>query len=62
MYFYARCPNPIYFDAPSMIIYLVAIETLICHSEIKFNRVYFLWFGTKYVTRFSKDRIELMVA
>ena len=33
-----------------------------CHTEIELNRVYFLWSCTKYITRFSKYRIELIVA
>ena len=48
---------------PTMVImYLSAIETLICHSDIEFNRVYFLLFGTKYVKWFLKYRIEHIVA
>ena len=28
--------------------YLSAIETLICHKEIEFDKVYFLWNSTIY--------------
>ena len=42
--------------------YLSAIETFICHREIKFKRVYFLRFCTKYDTRFMKYCNELLVA
>ena len=45
-----------------LIIYLSAIETLICHTEIEVDRVYFLPFCTKYDTRFSKYGIEFIVA
>ena len=31
-----RCPNPVYFDTPLLIIYLSAIETFICHRKIEF--------------------------
>ena len=37
------------------------IKTLICHIEIEFNGVYFVWFCTKYDARFSKYRIKLIV-
>ena len=30
-YSYDRCPNRIYFNTPMLIIYLSAMETLICH-------------------------------
>ena len=43
-------------------IYLSAIETLICLTEIEFNRVYFLRFCREYLIRFSKYHIELIVA
>ena len=33
-----------------LIIYLNLIITLICHTEIGLNRVYYLWFCTKYHT------------
>ena len=49
-YSYDRCPNPVYFKIHLIIIYLSAIETLICHTEIEVNRVYFLQFCTKYLT------------
>ena len=49
-------------NTPSLIIYLSAIETPICHREIEFNRVYILRFSTKYDTRFSEYRIELIVS
>ena len=42
--------------------YFSGMETLICHEEIESDRVSFLRFCTKYVTRFSKYRIELIVA
>ena len=44
--------------------YINSIETLIFHTEIEFNRDYFLRFCTKYdtCTRFSKYRIEFKVA
>ena len=57
------CPDPVYFDTRLLIIYLSGIEILIFHIEIVFKRVvYFLRFCTKYDTRFSKYRIELIVA
>ena len=43
----------VYFNTALLIIYVSAIETPICHREIKFNRVYFLRFCSKYDTRFS---------
>ena len=61
-YFYDRCTNRVYFNTPLLILYLSAIETLICHTEIEFNRVYFLRFCTKYRTPFSKYRIDFVVA
>ena len=61
-YSYDRCPDPFYFDTLLLIIYLSAIETLICHKEIEFNRVYFLRFCTKYHTWFSNYHMELIVA
>ena len=39
-----------------------ALISVICHTEIEVNRVYFLRFYTKYDTRFSKYGIELIVA
>ena len=45
-----ECPNPVYFNTPLLIVYLSAIKTLICHREIEFNRVFFLWFCTKTIT------------
>ena len=53
-YSYDRCPNPFYFYTPLLIIYFSAIETLICHTEIEVDRVYFLQFYTKY------DRIYMV--
>ena len=61
-YSYDRCPNPIYFNIPLLIIYLSAFKTLICHTDIDVNRIYFLRFCTKYLTRISKYGIELIVA
>ena len=57
-----RCPNPIHFNTPLLIIYLSSIETLICHRDIEFDRLHFLQFCTNYDTLFSKYRIELIVA
>ena len=37
---YDRCSNPVYFNTPLLIIYLSAMETLICHTEIDANRVF----------------------
>ena len=58
----SRGSYPVYFDTPFLIIWFSGIDKLICHGEIEFNRVYFLRLCTKYVTRFSKYRIELIVA
>ena len=38
------------FNISLLIIYLSAIETLICHTEIEVDRVYFHRFCTKYKT------------
>ena len=57
---YDRCPNPVYFKSPLLIICLSAIETLSCLEQIEFNRVSFLRFCTKYDTRFSQ--LKLIVA
>ena len=43
-FFDDQCPNLIYFNIPSIIIYLSGIETLICHGEIELNRFFFLLF------------------
>ena len=43
----------IQFNILLLIIYLSAIETLIFHTEIEVNKVYFLQFCTKYRTRGS---------
>ena len=51
----------VYFNTIMLILYLSAIETLICYTEIELKRVYFLRFCTKYETWFSKYRIELTV-
>ena len=56
-----RCPDSVHFDTLLLMIYSSDIETLIGHGEIEFYRIYFLRFCTKYVTRFSKYRIELIV-
>ena len=61
VYSYDRCHNRIYLNNPLLIIYLSAIETLICHTEIEVNRIYFLRFCTKY-DDFLKYGIELIVA
>ena len=63
-YSYDRYPNQVYLNTPSLIIYLNAIKTLICHTEIEFNVVCFFRFCTKYycLTWFSKYRIELIMA
>ena len=50
IYSYDRCTNSIHFNTPLLIIYLSAIETLICHREIELDRVYFLRFCTNYHT------------
>ena len=49
-YSYDRCPNPLCFNILLLIIYFTAIETIICHTEIEVNRVYFLRFFTKFLT------------
>ena len=53
-------PSPSSFSLS--VIYLSAIETHICHTEIEVNRVYLLRSGTKYDTWFSKYDIKLVVA
>ena len=52
----------VYFNIPLLIMYLSAIEILICYTEIEVNKVYFLRFCTQYDTSFSKYSIELIVA
>ena len=47
---YDQCPYPVYFNISLLSIYLSAIKTLICHTEIEVDRVYFLWFCSKYDT------------
>ena len=59
---YDQCPNQFIFSIQLLITYLSAIETHICHAEIKFDKVYFLQFCTKCLARFSKYGIELLVA
>ena len=44
------------------LVYMSAMETFICHSEIEFEKVYFLWFCTSYDPWFSKYCTELIVA
>ena len=62
MHAHTRAPNPVHFNTPLLITYLSAIKTVICHRDIEFY--YFLRFRTNYnrPTRFSKHRIELIVA
>ena len=43
-------PHALYFNTLLLIIYLSAIKTLICHTEIEIHRVYFLRVCTKYLT------------
>ena len=57
-YSYDRCPNPVYFNIPFLIVYLSAIKTLTCHQEIEFNRVDFLWFCTNYEINDFKNIIK----
>ena len=57
-YSYDGCPSPVFFKISLLIMYLSAIKTLICHTEIGVDRVYFLRFCTKYDIRFSKYGIE----
>ena len=52
---YYRCPNPVYFNSPLLMLSLSAIETPSCPTEIEFNRVYFIRFCTTYHTWFSKN-------
>ena len=40
--------DPVNFNTSLLIIHFSAIETLICHKEIEFNRVYFLRFRKNY--------------
>ena len=47
-YSYDRCPSPVYFYAPMLIIYLSVIETFVCHREIELNRAYCHRFCTNY--------------
>ena len=49
-------PNPVYVKIPWLVTHLSAIETLIYHREIEFDRVYFLRFCTNFDLRF---KIEL---
>ena len=48
--YHDRSPNPGYFNTQIFIVYLRAIEKLICHRENEFNRVFFLRFCTNYDT------------
>ena len=43
-------PKSNLFNTLMIILYLSAIETLICYRDIEFNSVYFLRFCTKYDT------------
>ena len=51
-----------HFKIPLLIIYMSAIETFICSTEIEVKWVYFLRFCTKYLTRVSKYDTELILA